>query len=521
MLKNRYFKTTFGAPTELAFGVLPTVSIPATQVGTTFPNLTAVAGECYTVRSVPGHSKRYVSMLYQPWYSNTGVPGIITGTAVTAANTNLLVLSASGTILPGALITGTAQLATGSMIFAVPTTTPGTYTLNAAAGGVATIGFTAINPSAQFTASSSGTTLTVSAMAANSGPLTIGMTITGTATLTSTTLYTITAFGSGTGGVGTYTLSGSPAIGVNTWYGVDALAANTLGAGYASPNLVQNSTLIQFASCTTAGSQLTSKWKMTTPVLARTLRVLKVQPYVAPAAQIATLTLNGTFTQYQRLVIKIIETTPGFQTLPTWIYETDLTTGTTGTHAGTDFNAKWGTGSTKPTSGASVMSTTTTDEWFHFSHSGGVITITAAAGAKGRTFRVAATSIPTPTAPTQNVTATYVYLCDGTNSTVIPTFGQGSADQIDNLIQEDNIRRGVSHYYPNQNANATEFGLPVPLDSTSTLIPANPFLVTLVGERTESSPIAGVGQTIGEPVYITIIASSALAESIRQQFPTV
>jgi len=67
-----------------------------------------------------------------------------------------------------------------------------------------------------FTGSTSGTTLTVSAV--SSGTLHAGMTITNSSLTTKTV---ITALGTGTGGAGTYTISNSQTVGSSTMYGLN------------------------------------------------------------------------------------------------------------------------------------------------------------------------------------------------------------------------------------------------------------------------------------------------------------
>ena len=93
------------------------------------------------------------------------------------------------------------------------------------AGGTVDPDYVGSNPTraggtaaAQFTASLSGTTLTVTAVA--SGTLAIGMKVISPAGgLLAGTAYTIDSFGTGTGGTGTYTLSASGTVASSTWYG--------------------------------------------------------------------------------------------------------------------------------------------------------------------------------------------------------------------------------------------------------------------------------------------------------------
>jgi len=73
------------------------------------------------------------------------------------------------------------------------------------------VGTTAQRPDARFTASISGTTMTVTAVA--SGTLAVGQTVNGTGVTVNTT---ITALGTGTGGNGTYTVNNSQTVSSST-----------------------------------------------------------------------------------------------------------------------------------------------------------------------------------------------------------------------------------------------------------------------------------------------------------------
>jgi len=280
-----------------------------------------------------------------------------------------------------------------------------------------------------------------------------------------------------------------------------------------TPNINVDSQYIQFASCVTAGTALTGSFQMTTPLLAKSIRVIGSEAYAAPAAQVSTLLLNGTYTVGHTAVFKVIETTPGNQNLPVWDYEVPITTGTTAANLATDFNNKFGTGSTKPTSASTVMSTTREDEWFYFSISSATITVTAAAGAAGRSFKLSLNIQPSAANPTASAWTTPTY----TLSTA-PTWGYGTADQIANLIQEDATRRGVGHYYPDQNATAAEFGTP---DAAITsLIAATPTVITLQGLKREESPTP-VEQHVNPNHYLTIVCGPTVAASILLQFPAL
>jgi hypothetical protein len=122
----------------------------------------------------------------------------------------------SGTIAVGQQVFGVG-VDQETVITALGTGTGGigTYTVSnsqtAAAGR-----YNSAQINAVFTGSTSGTTLTVSAV--SSGTLHAGMTITNSSLTTKTV---ITALGTGTGGAGTYTISNSQTVGSSTMYGLN------------------------------------------------------------------------------------------------------------------------------------------------------------------------------------------------------------------------------------------------------------------------------------------------------------
>jgi hypothetical protein len=122
----------------------------------------------------------------------------------------------SGTIAVGQQVFGVG-VDQETVITALGTGTggAGTYTVSnsqtAAAGR-----YNSAQVNAVFTGSTSGTTLTVSAV--SSGTLHAGMTITNSTLSTKTV---ITALGTGTGGAGTYTISNSQTVGSSTMYGLN------------------------------------------------------------------------------------------------------------------------------------------------------------------------------------------------------------------------------------------------------------------------------------------------------------
>lgn len=148
------------------------------------------------------------------WFISAPSSAIFTGSIST---TTLTVTSVqSGTIAVGQAIFGQG-VAQNSVITALGTGSGGvgTYTVSDSQ----TVASTVINSTASpaiVTGAISGTTLTVSAV--TSGTLKIGQTIEGTGVTDGTI---ITAFGSGSGGAGTYTVSASQTVSSTTIYALN------------------------------------------------------------------------------------------------------------------------------------------------------------------------------------------------------------------------------------------------------------------------------------------------------------
>ena len=292
--------------------------------------------------------------------------------------------------------------------------------------------------------------------------------------------------------------------------GWNVFTTGPINAG-TTPNINVNSQYIQFASCVTAGTALTGSFQMTTPLLANSIRVIGSEAYAAATAQVSTLLLNGTYTIGHKAILKVIETTPGNQNLPVWDYEWDVVTGTASTDLLTAFVAAHVTG--KPTGASTVMSTTRQDEWFYFSGAGSTITVTAAAGATGRSFKLAFTVQTSSANPTASAWTTPTYTLS-----IAPSYGYGTPDQVSNLIQEDATRRGVGHYYPEQGATASEFGTPDA--SILAVTSATPTVITLQGLKYEASPTP-LEQHNNPNHYLTILCGPTVAASILLQFPAL
>lgn len=153
-------------------------------------------------------SYRYTWFISNP--SSAIFTGSISGTTLTVTTVQ------SGTIAVGQAIFGQG-LAQNTVITALGTGSGGvgTYTVSDSQ----TVASTSINSTAApaiVTGSISGTTLTVSAV--TSGTLKIGQTIEGTG-ITDGTI--ITAFGTGSGGAGTYTVSASQTVSSTTVYALN------------------------------------------------------------------------------------------------------------------------------------------------------------------------------------------------------------------------------------------------------------------------------------------------------------
>lgn len=148
------------------------------------------------------------------WFISNPSSAIFTGSISTTTLTVTSVLS--GTIAVGQAIFGQG-IAQNTVITALGTGTGGvgTYTVSDSQ----TVASTTINSTAApaiVTGAISGTTLTVSAV--TSGTLKIGQTIEGSGVTDGTI---ITAFGTGSGGVGTYTVSASQTVSSTTIYALN------------------------------------------------------------------------------------------------------------------------------------------------------------------------------------------------------------------------------------------------------------------------------------------------------------
>ena len=157
----------------------------------------------------------------------TGVSGITF--SATIGGTTIAIGTPTGVIAIGDLITG-AGVTPGTIILAQTsgsTGGAGNYTINISQTVTPAVTMTASTPTV-FTGSISTTTLTVTGI--TNGSIFAGMLITSGALISSGTL--ITALGTGTGGIGTYTINNTQTVPSNTIYGyqvpvVTATAATT------------------------------------------------------------------------------------------------------------------------------------------------------------------------------------------------------------------------------------------------------------------------------------------------------
>ena len=166
------------------------------------------------------------------WYISSPASAVFTGST---SGTTLTVASvSSGTIAVGQSLYGIGVLAE-TVITALGTGTggAGTYTINRSQT-VATAVLNSATVGAVVTATIASTTMTVSAVA--SGALHIGQTISGVGVTLGTI---ITAFGTGTGGAGTYTVSVASTVAVGvTMYGLNFSVLPSTDGAFSGANTV-------------------------------------------------------------------------------------------------------------------------------------------------------------------------------------------------------------------------------------------------------------------------------------------
>lgn len=200
----------------------------------------------------------------------------------------------------------------------------------------------------------------------------------------------------------------------------------------------------------------------TAPMVANTISAETVA-YAAPTFQVMTATNAGVgvVSTAQRLLFKIIETTPGAEPLPKWSYDEVLTLGE---------GAAWAAIATKINLGK--------DNEF-FTAVAGATGITITSTNASRHFRLAAMIQVTKSDPVESgVTYTIA-------QTTAAFEGSGTLAHVEALFNEANVRAGVTHFYAPQGTTAEEFGTP---GKVADLIATTQFdLVVLSGYKTEAS----------------------------------
>jgi hypothetical protein len=166
------------------------------------------------------------------WYISSPAAAVFTGS--TSGTTLTVTTVSSGTIAIGQSLYGIGILPE-TVITALGSGTggTGTYTINRSQT-VASGSLSSATVGARVTATIAGTLMTVSAVAA--GVLHIGQTIQGAGVTLGTI---ITAFGTGTGGVGTYTLSVASTVAVGvTMYGINFSVLPSTDGAFSGANTV-------------------------------------------------------------------------------------------------------------------------------------------------------------------------------------------------------------------------------------------------------------------------------------------
>lgn len=216
---------------------------------------------------------------------------------------------------------------------------------------------------------------------------------------------------------------------------------------------------ISFAEKTSGGKASIAS---VTPLIGSTISA-ELVPYKAPAFQVEVLThTSGVIGETQLLSFKLIETTPLNQNLPSWDYVVPLTGGIDDafTALATRINAA--------------------KEAEFFTAVAGATTITITSTDASRHFKLASQIIPSKADSTD-----HAIVLTATNTTKAYA-GNGTLEHILELQKESNIKRGIGHYYPQQNATAAEFGLPI--DVATGAATATWDIVVLTGLKSEASP---------------------------------
>lgn len=220
--------------------------------------------------------------------------------------------------------------------------------------------------------------------------------------------------------------------------------------------------------------------KNTSPMVAETITATLIA-YAAPAFQESSINNAGvgTISILQELNFKIIETTPGNIPLPNWSYTQALTLGEA---------AAW-------TAIAANINLGDDSEFFTAVAAADGITITSTDAT--RHFKLVASILPT----FADNSDTGVYYTP--TYTTAAFAGNGTLSMVQELLNAGNVRRGVGHYYTQDNTTAVEFGVPL---TVAEMCPAQTTfdLVVLEGFKTLPSPIPTGHNTKKHYIYIAV-----------------
>lgn len=225
--------------------------------------------------------------------------------------------------------------------------------------------------------------------------------------------------------------------------------------------------------------------KNSTPLWGETIQA-EVFPYAAPVLHSLRITKSaGTIGTNQEIAFKVIETTPLNLPLPTWTYNVKKT----GTEA-----EMW-------TALAAKINAKSEGEFFGAVAGATYVTITTTDA--NRHFRLAIEIILSAANPTDGA-------CVFTPSTQAQGYaGTGTLAQVRGLYEEENVRRGIGHYYATQNARPEEFGLPA--DAVALSAATTFDVVILTGTKVEQSPLP-INQHIQKNTIILVVPAGLGAD---------
>lgn len=278
---------------------------------------------------------------------------------------------------------------------------------------------------------------------------------------------------------------------------VDRIAAQPKGTAWNAAISAANKKLPFFIGMAETVDAASADMNMfsVTPMIAGTIRA-ELVAYKAPALQDSRITLTaGTISTLQTLTFKIVETTPGYQPLPTWTYDYPLTI--SASNAFSQIAAKINLGKE--------------GEFFTAATVAGGIQIVSTD--PNRHFKLVATVLPTKADP-----ADYgvVYTMA---TTTAASAGSGTLAQVQNLEREYNVRRGITHYWTDKisfGVTPNSFGLPVDVAAAVGATPTFD-IVILSGQKTEPSPTS-IGTHYQEPHYVYVAVPAGQGSKIVALF---